>query len=107
MRIHKDDNVMIISGDDKGKSGKVLKVFPEGEKILIEGINFIKRHTRPTQRNPKGGILEKEAPLHISKVMPFCTKCNSATKVGFKITTSEGTAKRNKVRFCRKCGEVL
>ena len=107
MRIHKDDTVMIISGDDKGKSGKVLKVFPEGEKILIEGINFIKRHTRGTQKNPKGGILEKEAALHISNVLVYCSKCAASTKVGHKVITQEGTGKPTKIRICRRCGEVI
>ncbi|OGC76930.1 MAG: 50S ribosomal protein L24 [candidate division Zixibacteria bacterium RBG_16_40_9] len=107
MKIRKDDTVMVISGDDKGKTGKVLMVFPDDNKVLVEGINFIKRHTRPTQKNRKGGILEKEAPLNISNVLVYCGKCASSTKIGHKIITQERTGKPAKVRICRRCGEVI
>ncbi len=107
MKIRKNDTVMVITGDDKGKSGKVLMVFPEEKKVLIEGINFIKRHTRPTQKNAKGGILEKEAPLSISNVLVVCSKCGSSTKIGHKVTNQPETGKLAKVRICRRCGEVI
>jgi len=107
MKIRKNDTVMVITGDDKGKTGKVLKVFPDENKILVEGINFIKRHTRGTQKNPKGGILEKEAAFHISNVLVYCSKCGASTKVGHKVITSDASGKPEKVRICRRCGEVL
>jgi len=107
MKIRKNDTVMVVTGDDKGKTGKVLKVFPDKNKILVEGINFIKRHTRGTQKNPKGGILEKEAALHISNVLVYCSKCSASTKVGHKVITQEGTGKPTKIRICRRCGETI
>lgn len=107
MKIRKNDTVMVVTGDDKGKTGKVLMVFPDKNKILVEGINFIKRHTRGTQKNPKGGILEKEAALHISNVLVYCGKCAASTKVGHKVITQEGTGKPTKIRICRRCGEVI
>lgn len=67
-RLKKGDLVRVIAGNDRGRTGKVLKVFPKTERVVIEGVNLIKRHTRPTQKNPKGGILEKEAPIHVSNV---------------------------------------
>jgi large subunit ribosomal protein L24 len=67
-RIKKGDMVEVISGSDRGKTGRVLRVFPEKGRVVVEGVNMIKRHTRPTQRNPKGGILQKEAPIHVSNV---------------------------------------
>ncbi|MCJ7508038.1 MAG: 50S ribosomal protein L24 [candidate division Zixibacteria bacterium] len=107
MRIRKGDTVVVIAGDDKGKSGKVLKLFPADNKAIVEGVNFIKRHTRPSKTNPKGGILEKEGPINLSNLMVFCGKCSSTTKVGFKVLGEGGKGKRSKVRICRKCGEVI
>ncbi|HGY54408.1 MAG TPA: 50S ribosomal protein L24 [Caldithrix abyssi] len=107
MKIRKNDTVKVIAGSykDKGKVGKVLKVFPESDRIIVEGVNIIKRHTRPSQKNPQGGIVEKEAPIHISNVMYFSTKFNVTTRVGFK-RLEDGT----KVRYCKnpECqGEVI
>jgi large subunit ribosomal protein L24 len=68
MRVKKGDTVRVIAGNDLGRTGKVLKVFPRSERVVVEGVNLIKRHQRPTQKNPKGGILEKEAPIHVSNV---------------------------------------
>lgn len=99
-RIRKNDTVLVITGDDKGKSGKVLKVFPDKERIIVEGVNFIKRHSRPTQRNPQGGIIEKEAPIHISNVK--LVHAGQPTKVSYR-TLKDG----QKVRVMRKSGEVI
>ena len=74
MKIRKSDNVMVISGNDKGKTGKVLNVFPKVSRVIVEGINLRKRHTKPTQKNPQGGILEKESPIHVSNVMLIDSK---------------------------------
>jgi large subunit ribosomal protein L24 len=91
---------MIIAGESKGKTGKVLKVFPDKERIIVEGVNFIKRHTRPSQKNTQGGIIEKEAPIHMSNVVLM--HANQKTKVGYK-TLNDG----KKVRMARKSGEVI
>jgi large subunit ribosomal protein L24 len=100
--IKKNDLVMVIHGREKGKSGRVLRVLPEKEKILIEKINFVKRHSRPHGQQRRGGIIEKEAPLHISNVMLLCEKCNKPVRIGHRVV--EGG---KKVRACRKCGEIF
>jgi large subunit ribosomal protein L24 len=107
MYIRKEDQVLIISGNHRGKKGKVLKVFPERDRIIVEGVNFIKRHTRPTQRNPQGGILEKEGPIHVSNVMLICPKCNTPTRANYQFRSSEGKASRGKARICKHCGEMI
>jgi len=102
MKIRKNDMVLVISGNQKGKKGKVLKVFPKTEKIIVEGVRLIKRHSKPTQKNPKGGIIEKEASINVSNVMVICSKCNTATRVGIK-TLEDG----RKARVCKSCGEMI
>ncbi|RKY89896.1 50S ribosomal protein L24 [candidate division KSB1 bacterium] len=102
MNIRKNDHVIVISGVHKGKKGKVLKVFPKENRILIEGVNIIKRHTRPSQKNPQGGIIEKEAPIHASNAMIICGKCNSKTRIAKKVLKDKRI-----VRVCRNCGEML
>ncbi|MDY6862119.1 MAG: 50S ribosomal protein L24 [Thermodesulfobacteriota bacterium] len=101
LHIKKDDQVIVLSGKDKGKIGKVIKVIPKKEKILLEKVNIVKRHTRPGA-NVKGGILEKESPLHVSKLMIICSKCNKPTRVKRKFLESG-----EKVRICRKCKEII
>jgi len=100
LRIHKNDMVKVISGNHRGKTGRVLKVYPSEDRVIVEGINFIKRHTRPNQNNPQGGIVTKEAPIHISNVQLIHN--NETTKVGYK-TLKDG----KKVRVARKNGEVI
>jgi len=100
LKIKKGETVIVVSGDDKGKVGKVLKVFPKKQRVIVEGVNFIKRHTRPSQKNPQGGIIEKEAPIHISNVMVWFN--NERTKVGFKVL-KDG----KKVRYSKKTGEII
>jgi len=102
MKIVKNDIVLVISGNYKGKRGKVLKVFPKKHRVIVEGVNFIKRHTKPTQKNPQGGIVEKEAPIHVSNLMVVCPKCDTPTRLGRKIL-EDG----KKVRICMNCGEML
>ncbi|MDR3049064.1 MAG: 50S ribosomal protein L24 [Elusimicrobiota bacterium] len=99
--IKKKDKVLVLSGKNKGKKGEVLDVFPEKGKLLIAKINFVKRHTKPTQKDA-GGIKEKEAPIDISKVMLVCPKCGQASRPKFD-KLSDG----KKVRVCRKCGEMI
>jgi large subunit ribosomal protein L24 len=101
-QIRKDDKVKIISGKDKGKIGKVLKAVNKKDRILIENINVVKRHTRPTAQNRQGGIVESEAPIHWSNVMLMCNKCVSPVRVKMK-RLDDG----KKVRVCRKCNEII
>jgi len=107
MHIKKDDNVQVISGDDKGKQGRVLKVYPNESRIVVEGINFIKRHTRPSQKLPQGGIVEREGAINASNAMVICPKCTQLTKTGMKLVTDEITTKVSRVRYCKKCGEMI
>jgi large subunit ribosomal protein L24 len=102
MRIAKNDIVEIIAGNDRGKRGKVLKVFPETNLLLVEGVNFVHRHTRPRKQGAQGGIIEKEAPLNASNVMLVCTKCNRGVRVRTKVLTD-----KSKSRVCTKCGEMI
>jgi large subunit ribosomal protein L24 len=107
MYIRKDDQVLVISGNHRGKKGRVLKIFPERDRVIVEGVHMIKRHTRPTQRNPQGGILEKEGPVHVSNLMLVCPKCNTPTRVNFQVRSSEGKTSRNRTRICKNCGEMI
>lgn len=107
MRIRKNDNVTVISGNDRGKTGKVLKVFPKENRLIIEGINLRKRHTKPNQKNPQGGILEKEAPVNSSNVMVIDPKSGEPTRIGSKIILDEKTGKKKIVRVSKISGEML
>ena len=100
--LKKNDLVMVIAGKERGKSGRILRVFPGKNRVLIEKVNFIKRHSRPSGQMRQGGIVEKEAPIHVSNVMIICEKCNLPIRVGKKIL-DDG----KKVRACKKCGELL
>jgi large subunit ribosomal protein L24 len=100
--VRKDDRVTVINGREKGKIGKVIKVLKNKDGIIVEKVNMIKRHTRPSRHTGQGGILEREAPIHISNVMVLCNKCMNAARVGKKYL-EDGT----KVRVCKKCGEVM
>ncbi len=107
MRIHKNDNVMVISGNDKGKTGKVLKVFPKNTRVIVEGINLRKRHTKPSQKSPQGGIIEKEAPIHVSNVMLLDPKTNQPTRLGSQVILDENTGKKKRTRISRSTGEMV
>ena len=101
-RIKKGDNVVVISGKDKGKTGKVTRVLVEENRVVVQGVNLIKRHTRPTPRNPSGGIVEREQAIHASKVMPVDPKTGKGTRVRFK--PLEGG---RKIRIAAKSGEEI
>ena len=101
-RIVKGDTVLVISGEDRGKTGRVVKVIKEKNRVLVEGVNLVKKHTRPTQRNPQGGISEREAPIHLSNVMPFDPKANRGTRVRARVL-SDGSRVRESVAT----GEVI
>jgi large subunit ribosomal protein L24 len=107
MKIRKNDTVTVIAGNDKGRSGKVLKVFPKTLRIIIEGINLRKRHTKPTQRAPQGGIQEKEAPIHVSNVMILDPKSNKPTRIGAKVILDEKTGKKKIARVSKASGEMI
>jgi len=101
--IRKNDSVIVITGRDRGKRGRVLRVIPEKRRVIVEGVNFIKRHTRPNpQKNIKGGIVEREAPLSASNVQLVCPECSNPTRVGRKLL-DDG----RRVRYCRKCKGVV
>lgn len=102
MKVVKNDTVFVISGNYKGKKGKVLKVFPKQQRVIVEGVNFIKKHTKASQKSQQGGIVEKEAPIHVSNLMVVCPKCNTPTRLGRKIL-KDG----KRVRVCRNCEEMI
>ncbi len=100
MNIKKGDTVVVITGKDKGKSGKVLEVFPKQNRVLVENINIVSRHTKPKSAQEKGGIIKKPAPINASNVMVLCD-CGKATRVAYKLVNGK------KVRICKKCGNSL
>ena len=102
MKIRKNDTVLVIAGKDKGKKGKVRYAYPKKEQVLVDGVNFIKKHTRAVREVKQAGIIEQEAPIHISNVMLLCSKCNHPTRTGFRYL-EDG----RKVRVCRSCHEVI
>ncbi|HHB1715836.1 TPA: 50S ribosomal protein L24 [Listeria monocytogenes] len=101
MHVKKGDKVKVITGKDKGKSGKVLAAFPKKDRVLIEGINMVKKHTKPSNVNPQGGILNVEAPIHVSNVMLLDPKTGEPTRVGYEVKGDK------KVRAAKKSGEVI
>jgi large subunit ribosomal protein L24 len=101
-RLRKDDTVMVIAGRERGKTGKVLRVLAEKNRVLIERINLVKRHTKPRGVQQPGGIVEREASIHASNVVPICGRCSKPTRVGTR-RLQDGSA----VRLCRRCGEQL
>ena len=100
-RLRKDDQVMVIAGRERGKTGKVLRVLSKTDRVVIERVNMVKRHTKPRGQQP-GGIIEKEAALHVSNVQPVCSRCDKPARVGTK-RLEDGRG----VRICRRCGEQL
>jgi len=100
-RIKKNDTVKVISGKNRGKMGRVFKVMPKDDKVLVEKVNVVKRHTRPSADNRQGGIIEKEAPIQMSNVMLVCPRCSTATRVSY------GYDGDVKVRVCKKCGDSI
>ena len=101
MNVKKNDTVVVLSGKDKGKQGKVLSVDPKAGKVVVEGINVATRHQKPRRQGEEGGIIRKETPLYACKVMTVCPKCSKATRVAHKI---EGD---KKVRVCKHCGAEI
>ena len=101
MKIRKGDNVKVLSGNDKGKTGEVLVIIPKTERIIVKGVNIRKKHVKPRKQGEEGGIIPVECAIHSSKVNVVCTKCGKATRIGYEIE------KDKKVRICKKCGAKL
>jgi len=102
MKVRKNDTVLVIAGKDKGKKGKVRFAYPKEQRVIVEGVNFIKKHSRARRQARQAGIIELEAPIHISNVMLICNKCSKPTRVGLRFL-EDG----RKVRICRSCQEVI
>ena len=102
LHVRKDDTVVVITGKDKGKKGKILVAMPEAGKVVVEGVNVVSRHTKPQGQNNQGGILKKEAALDASNVMLYCAKCDNGVRVEHKVQENG-----DKVRVCKKCGAVI
>ena len=98
MKIKKDDKVVVLSGKDKGKQGKVLSADPKGAKVIVEGVNVATKHQKPRKQGEEGSIIKVETPIYASKVQLVCPKCGKATRVGFKVENGK------KTRICKKCG---
>ncbi|NOU92890.1 50S ribosomal protein L24 [Paenibacillus sp. LMG 31456] len=102
MNVKKDDTVFVITGKDKGKKGRIIAAYPRENRVLVEGVNLIKKHTKPSQSNPQGGIISQEAPIHVSNVMLIDPKSGQPTRVGYKVLDNG-----KKVRIAKKSGEVI
>jgi len=100
--LRKNDQVEVIAGKDKGRVGKILRVLTDKDKVVVERINMIKRHTKPTEMNQQGQIVDKEAPIHISNIQLICPECTKTGRIGKRIL-EDGT----KIRFCKSCGEAI
>ncbi|MBL7155933.1 MAG: 50S ribosomal protein L24 [Candidatus Omnitrophica bacterium] len=101
-KLRKNDTVVVLAGRDRGKTGKILAMLPAGKRALVEGVNFVKKHARRTRDDQQGGIIQKEAPIHVSNLAIFCKGCNRPTKIGIDVL-KDGA----KTRFCKKCKEVF
>ena len=101
-KIRRDDTVIVLAGKDKGKQGKVMRLFPVTRKAIVQGVNYVKKHTRKNKQDQQGGIVSKESPIHLSNLAVFCKTCNKYGRIGIHIL-ADGT----KSRYCKRCKEVL
>ena len=101
LHVKKGDTVVVLSGKDKGKQGKIISAMPKAAKVVVEGVNKVKRHSKPSLKVPQGGIITKEMPLHACKVQLVCPACNKPTRIGHKQVNGKNA------RVCKKCGEVI
>jgi large subunit ribosomal protein L24 len=106
LKVRKGDEVVIIAGNDNGKHGKVLKVFPTEDRVIVEGVHFVKRHTKPNQKVPQGGIVEREGKIHVSNVMVIDPKSGKPTRIGHHTVEADG-GKQRRVRVAKTSGETL
>jgi large subunit ribosomal protein L24 len=102
MKIKRNDIVKVMAGKDKHKTGKVLKIFPTKNKALVEGVNYLKKHSRKSQDNPQGGIVQKESPINISNLAIICTRCGNPSRIKFSVLPD-----KTKVRVCSSCKETI
>ncbi|GCE47791.1 large subunit ribosomal protein L24 [Thermosporothrix hazakensis] len=107
LRIKKGDTVLILAGKDKGKEGTVSRAIPQMNKVIVEGLNTVKKHVKPRGQTQQGGIIEKAMPIHVSNVMLKCTECNTPTRVGIERREMGQDKKMRPVRVCKKCGKVI
>lgn len=107
LHVHKGDDVLILTGKDRGEKGKVEKTFPRSHRVLVEGRNLVKRHSKPSQTNRQGGIIEKSMPIHASNVMVICTECGLPTRIAHD-RVPQGTDQKLRVRrICKRCGKAI
>lgn len=105
MHVRTGDTVLVIAGRERGKTGQISRVITDKERVIIGGVNLVKRHTKPRPGVAQSGIIEKEAPIHVSNVMLLCPSCNRPTRVGHRFYEEGGV--RRKARVCKRCGEVI
>jgi large subunit ribosomal protein L24 len=107
LHIHKNDTVVVSAGAFRKKQGKVLKVFPDSEQVIIENVNIIKRHTRPSQKNPQGGVVQKEGRIRAANIMVICPKCSKPTRIGHTHVKDATSGKQKAMRTCKQCNEMF
>jgi large subunit ribosomal protein L24 len=107
MHVKKGDEVLVISGKNKGSRGKIVRSLPEADRVVVENVNIVKKHLKPRGPRQRGGIIEVEAPLHVSNVMLVCPNCGKASRTGDRILEGDGKVSRRKVRFCKACGQTI
>ena len=101
-KIRKNDIVYVLAGKDKGKTGKVFRVMSKEDRALVEGVNYVKKHARKTKQDQQGGIVQKESPIHLSNIAPYCRTCSKPSRTGINVL-GDGT----RTRFCKRCKEVI
>lgn len=107
MHVKTGDEVLVISGKNKNRRGKITRAIPSDDRVVVENVNMVKKHMKPRGPRQRGGIVEMEAPLHVSNVMLICPNCGKASRTGFRILEGEGKLSRRKVRFCKACDAVI
>lgn len=107
LHVHKNDTALVVSGEFRKKQGKALKVFPDTDQIIIENVNIIKRATRPSQKTPQGGVVQKEGPIRASNVMVVCPKCGKPTRVSHAHVKDATSGKKKTMRTCKQCHEMF
>ncbi len=107
MSIQKNDTVMVVAGNARGKSGKVLKVFREKSRAVVEGVNIMKRHTKASQKNPQGGIVQREGSIHTANIMVVCPKCSKPSRLGRRQVVDAVSGRKHTMRICKKCEQMF
>jgi large subunit ribosomal protein L24 len=107
MHVKTGDEVLVISGKNKGSRGKIVRALPDDNRVVVENVNIVKKHMKPRGQRQRGGIVEMEAPLHVSNVMLVCPNCGKASRTGDRITDGDGKLSHRKVRFCKACDKNI